>query len=64
MDQVRQILQYEEDAEHRDGTVWITTSQMGWPPVESVGDRDGGEDIYETMYHPNDVDLHVKPVEY
>ena len=48
MDQVRQILQHKEDAEHRDGTVRMTTSQMGWPiseeAGESAGDRDGGED--------------------
>lgn len=48
MDQVRQILQREEDAEHCDGTVWMTTSQMGWTIGEeagkSIGDRDGGED--------------------
>ena len=48
MDQVRQILQSEEDAEHCDGTVWMTTSQMSWTIGEeagkSTGDRDGGRD--------------------
>ena len=48
MNQVRKILQSEEDVEHCDGTVWMTTSQMGWPIGEeagkSTGDRDGGGD--------------------